>query len=305
MKNKIIKFGFLILLTSFISASIIGGLVISKKNIDKKVVGTENNNNKLEEKKNNYIEKDEISQFKLETGKLDKKEVFASKYANNPTFIKSSFNTPRGDSSFWKNQLIFSRILQQNELNKDKLFGLNHPKNIILNKFTDKFKISFNSYANDLEGILYLKVTFTPKDSTKLSDQFEHIFSLNGFKKYNENDFSEGMFIKNININKENIKQFNNFNAFIDEYNKANSQGEEKKSEFINKMFSSFDSSPTASLDSKSINLEFDKANNKIIFKSILKALINASTEKDLNKIISKETSIEAKFEITYPSNNS
>lgn len=243
--------------------------------------------------------KAELSQFSLATGNFDVKDEYASKYANNPTYIKSSLNTPKGESNFWKNQLLFSSLLNNNDLNQNKIFGLNHPKGHLLNIYQDKYNISFYSYASDLTGTLYLRVIFNPKKSTYLNTQVDYIYKLEGFKKYDKTSYSEGMFIKDVNFVENLLTNYPTLDEFEQAYNQASDDA--TKTAFYNKVFNYYGASDSSAIIPSSITLSFDKENNTVIFHSRLRAVINDANLDNLNNITTQDTNINGSFRIKYP----
>ncbi|WBP84124.1 MAG1430 family protein [Mycoplasmopsis edwardii] len=292
--SKIMKLGALFLgITTVTSLTLVYLATNSKKQAEK----NQNNESKTN---SNLILNVDLSSFALETGNLDKSQTLASKYANYPTFIRYSYYTPKGDKDFWKKQLIFKTLFTKDKLNKEKLFGFNQPNGLTLNYFLSDYNLDFKSYANDIEGTLYLKVIFKNKSANYLSDNIEYVYELKGFQKYSEEVFQDGMYVKNISWNESEIKKFDNINKLEEEYNKVKDNVNEKES-FLRKIVSTFETSSNSSINFKRTVLEFDKTNNKVIFNTKLNAVVNYATKENLNNVHTVETEVSSKFEATFP----
>lgn len=284
MKNRLAMFCVLGLGTAVVSGISIA-VVLSQSKQPK---------NELDAAKRHILNGVNLNEFTFTTGNLDTKNVLASKYADSPTYIKSSFQTPSGSSDFWTKQLISSVILDQATKNKEKLFGFNHPKGLLLNYFTDNYLISFNSYANDKNGTLYLKVIFKPKEGKKLNQQVEYIYKLTGFNKYSENYFKDGLFIKGIEWKKDEIKKYKTIQELKNAYDEAIKN--KTISTFIENIFS-FQTSPSSSINLKETKLEFNIDKNLVTLKTKLNALVNEATENDLLKIAIEPTNVDASID--------
>ncbi|WLP85463.1 MAG1430 family protein [Mycoplasma seminis] len=126
--------------------------------------------------KNKANELQQLSEYSLEkTAALDatqlasnkeKKGVLASIYATKPL---QSISSKKWDSDAWNAELTIKELLTQEnvkdaEFSKDfYLYNHGKPLEAIFNASEMK-QIKYQSYANDFEGILYLKVTYPAID---------------------------------------------------------------------------------------------------------------------------------------------
>ncbi|MFV8470363.1 MAG1430 family protein [Mycoplasma sp. 654] len=134
----------------------------------------------------------ELGKYQLQKTSSLNQNVLASQYATNPLqAIREKW-----DSDAWSKELKIEKLLTQNEVispNEKKQFYL-YDKSKPLEAIFDKNNyslIKFKSYANDLEGVLYLEVTYPVTNAMKeqdpsLKDNVIKVYTLSGFKKFSE-----------------------------------------------------------------------------------------------------------------------
>ncbi|MCU9932341.1 hypothetical protein NW733_07005 [Mycoplasmopsis felis] len=152
MKNKFIYLLFSIFFSAF---SITLTSIILLYNY-KKITNNEIKNDEKKEFEYNGLK---LSDFNFYTGKINKENELASGYSQNPIFKSNSNNI---NNEYWKEQLILKELKTQEQLNKNDFYLISN-NGTPINIFLPDYNISFSSYANDITGILYLKINLVPK----------------------------------------------------------------------------------------------------------------------------------------------
>lgn len=199
------------------------------------------------------------------------KNNLASSYAtvNSTTNVQVSNN-------YWTDELIFKRLASDEEL-QTKDFILKDANGTFLNYFKDKYIIDFSSFANDLEGELYLKVSLREIASTSsLPKVVDHVFKVSGFKKVTFEDNKKYLFINSARLNMEGLIPFKNVEGLKQKYN---SSSNEDKAQLINS-FVEFDLSNSAIVNLELSSISFDQ--NKLKIAPALQLKVNAATQKNL-----------------------
>ncbi|UUM19928.1 MULTISPECIES: MAG1430 family protein [unclassified Mycoplasma] len=215
------------------------------------------------------------------------KEQFASHYAT-----QNQTGDVQISKKYWAEQLFFDTIPNQNDIDK-RDFNLIDKKSTLLNAFRDKYVISFESYANDVEGELYLKVTladFISKIGTRQNT--EKIFTLKGFKKATFDNQKNFLYTNSAQINMDGLLSFNSFSQISDQYKKDN---EQDKSNLI-KSIINYDLPISTSIDYSKSQIEFK--DDQIKIKPYLVAKVNFASADKLNNTTTLSSSSEQIFGI-------
>ncbi|UUM19218.1 MAG1430 family protein [Mycoplasma sp. 1018B] len=168
-----------------------------------------NQNDKLDNIMKNYHFK--INYDTNNISKLDLTKHFASEfvYSSKEVFQENQIQDPnyKNNSAFWHEQLEINPTQGNKKRSNEKIFVLEQndktPIDILFNSsFDGKYNIYYQSFANDKEGKLFLKVYLENKNNNNFSSQNERIqlmkqfiYVIDGFKKYENNE------IENTDIN--------------------------------------------------------------------------------------------------------
>lgn len=216
------------------------------------------------------------------------KNELASDYATyQNTFSKAK------SASYFEDNFIFSSLKNQNQLAAQDL-ALIGPKGELLNVFNNgEVNFYFDSYANNLEGKLFIVVTIAPKSKTDKNKQVA-TFEIDGFKKLALSDISENMFVSSVTEKAAEFETYENFEAFKNAY--QNLETEAKKAEFLSKHFN-FEASKFAQINLAESNLVFVSDNN-VVFNLVLNAKVDAAkTDKLINVEVDKQINTRATYE--------
>ncbi|QIW61874.1 MAG1430 family protein [Mycoplasmopsis gallinacea] len=220
-----------------------------------------------------------LSDFTLLQSDAFKKRIkneLASDYATyQNTFSKAK------SASYFEDNFIFSSLKNQNQLAAQDL-ALIGPKGQLLNVFNNgKVNFYFDSYANNIEGKLFIVVTIAPKTKTEENKQVA-TFEVSGFKKVALSDIEDNIFISSVTEKVTALETYENFEAFKNAYESL--ETEKQKEEFFNKHFD-FVTSKFASVNLAKSNLVFVSENN-VAFNLVLNARVDAAQD---NKLINVE----------------
>ncbi|TDV24165.1 hypothetical protein BCF59_0113 [Mycoplasmopsis mustelae] len=221
--------------------------------------------------------------FELQPGRVDPKQSFASAYVEDPIFKTNSEIT--ANNKYWENLLLPKKILTKSE-QQNQDFYITTSQAVPLNVFKDAYNIQFKSFANDLEGVLYLRVSFVAKDLNKnLTPNVTTIYKLSGFKKITLSDVTNTIFLKNdaTQLRNEQIDQYQTFTALKEAYQKLQNDSQ-KRAEFIENTLVLAGTSDTARIDYRKTEVSFEDP-NVIKINFYLAPLIKSATLTDLNSI--------------------
>ncbi|QDF65115.1 hypothetical protein FIV53_02340 [Mycoplasma nasistruthionis] len=247
MKTKILSFlkqwGF------YLTCSVIGVASIITIGIASAQIANE---------KNKPTEKQQIETMKLfASNNANVSQHYASFYASAP--VDSQITNKYFNSAAWASALTYLKQPTQSEFNETKLFVLQNPKTAVLSQsYTNNYTISYTSYANDLEGVLYLKATFTPKNSSETNKPFDVTYTLDGFKKLDvntSNRLTNSLLATPEALNQTQMKEkYSSFENFKQSYMAIPASDKAKQIEFIKSNFPINTLNSTAVLNYDSFN---------------------------------------------------
>lgn len=168
---------------------------------------------------------------------LDKKNNITPNLKAQETFLSSHFASEfEKGNDYWQNVLMLKNIENKSPrdlANQD--FYLVNDKNMPFFALSEQFsknrirKVSFNSFANDISGTLFLQVSITYKqvnNSKELNRKFN--YQINGFKKFK--DFQHGSAItKELQQQEESIFKID-FSSDVSKYIEINNYEQLKDS---------------------------------------------------------------------------
>ncbi|QKT05259.1 MAG1430 family protein [Mycoplasma sp. OR1901] len=243
-------------------------------------------------KSNQISEKEQLHSFNFGTFNSEIKKSYASAYASNPV-IKTTNNVD-ANNEYWKKLFKVKKIPTSAELEK-KDFYLLGKRGELINIFDKKYNVYFNSYANDLEGKLFLVVSLYLKNTSPAKLYDKVVLEVDGFKTMNFENIKNYVGFSNessIEINESSLNKYDDFESLKTEY-KNIENNIQKKEEFIRSLFNGLDTNKASKIDFEKTNLEF-KDQNIVVLKTSLKARINLAQKDALLKIDSpSDTSFE------------
>lgn len=268
MKNKFIYLLFSIFFSAF---SITLTSIILLYNY-KKITNNEIKNDEKKEFEYNGLK---LSDFNFYTGKINKENELASGYSQNPIFKSNSNNI---NNEYWKEQLILKELKTQEQLNKNDFYLISN-NGAPINIFLPDYNISFSSYANDITGILYLKINLAPKVINKEKTEHEYIYEISGFRTININDLEPTMFINRLDTDTSAISKYKTIENMKNEYFLVSNDAIQKEN-FIRNIFPRILVSITSKINYEKTFLDFN--NNEIILNAYLEPVVNQAHKSDL-----------------------
>ncbi|WP_322910941.1 MAG1430 family protein [Mycoplasmopsis felis] len=268
MKNKFIYLLFSIFFSAF---SITLTSIILLYNY-KKITNNEIKNDEKKEFEYNGLK---LSDFNFYTGKINKENELASGYSQNPIFKSNSNNI---NNEYWKKQLILKELRTQEQLNKNDFYLISN-NGAPINIFLPDYNISFSSYANDITGILYLKINLVPKVINKEKTEHEYIYEISGFRTININDLEPTMFINRLDTDTSAISKYKTIENMKNEYFLISNNAIQKEN-FIRNIFPRILVSITSKINYEKTFLDFN--NNEIILNAYLEPVVNQAHKNDL-----------------------
>ncbi|WP_322875794.1 hypothetical protein RNN91_03265 [Mycoplasmopsis felis] len=268
MKNKFIYLLFSIFFSAF---SITLTSIILLYNY-KKITNNEIKNDEKKEFEYNGLK---LSDFNFYTGKINKENELASGYSQNPIFKSNSNNI---NNEYWKKELILKELRTQEQLNKNDFYLISN-NGAPINIFLPDYNISFSSYANDITGILYLKINLVPKVINKEKTEHEYIYEISGFRTININDLEPTMFINRLDTDTSAISKYKTIENMKNEYFLVSNDAIQKEN-FIRNIFPRILVSITSKINYEKTFLDFN--NNEIILNAYLEPVVNQAHKSDL-----------------------
>ncbi|WP_322901648.1 hypothetical protein RRG50_03670 [Mycoplasmopsis felis] len=268
MKNKFIYLLFSIFFSAF---SITLTSIILLYNY-KKITNNEIKNDEKKEFEYNGLK---LSDFNFYTGKINKENELASGYSQNPIFKSNSNNI---NNEYWKKELILKELRTQEQLNKNDFYLISN-NGAPINIFLPDYNISFSSYANDITGILYLKINLAPKVINKEKTEHEYIYEISGFRTININDLEPTMFINRLDTDTSAISKYKTIENMKNEYFLVSNDAIQKEN-FIRNIFPRILVSITSKINYEKTFLDFN--NNEIILNAYLEPVVNQAHKNDL-----------------------
>ncbi|VEU74581.1 Uncharacterised protein [Mycoplasmopsis citelli] len=219
------------------------------------------------------------------TSNKDLSTLLASDYAT-----ENKTHNIQVNSKYWTEELFFKNFPTSSDL-AQREFILRAKNGTLLNAFKDKFLIEFHSYANDLEGELFLKVTLTDFISKIGTPQkTEKIFTLKGFKKVNFESQKQYLFVNSADAKLHGLVDFNSLTQIKDKYNQDNTNDKEA----LLKSIVSFDLPNSTLIDYSKSVVSFDDKN--ITIKPYLLAKVNFANLNNLDQISTLSSTNESFF---------
>lgn len=207
--------------------------------------------------------------------------TFASEYASENRIL-----SPVISGSYWREQLLFGSSTRKSKIDqnsfKDRDFALLSNKGVALNYFIPGYNLVFSSYSNDLEGKLFLRIKFIPKqNNSTYKVQFDEIYEISGFQKFDFSQYQKNMSIDDhINLNFSALETYSSFDDLAKSY-KAGSNEEKIQ---ISKSILEFTTSKSATVNWENTILEFDKNKKEINTIPYLNPVVNAASF-DIDKL--------------------
>ncbi|WP_426461052.1 MAG1430 family protein [Mycoplasma hafezii] len=239
-------------------------------------------------------------------------QTLASKYIDAKNRIYTTSLSSFKDEYNWMQTFMPSNIKTLDQLKEQDLYIVNPKNGSLLNVMREgayytnsktaevkqypEFKIYFNSYANDLEGKLYILLTIKrSKEYGQNSTEVVHqIYELDGFAKLlNDNgtinEANAALYLDSANLNiilkTHDTVNYPDYQTLTSAYDKAKTSIS-AKSDFINGIFSISTNSLNI-IDYKNAELTFKEVPNgaEINVSIPVKLAISAATKEDLKHI--------------------
>ncbi|MHA3786130.1 MAG1430 family protein [Mycoplasma sp. Z244C] len=266
----------------FIAYGIIGGFALGG------IIGT---SIAISQQKRTLTIAETLDKYTLnKTASLEQEKTLASQYATSPLNIKGEWN-----SAAWSKELILKQLITREDVENKKfaksfyLYNGAKPLKAIFNEKQCEL-ITFKSYANDVEGVLYLQVTYPVTDEMKaqdpkLGDNIVKVYSLGGFSKIAEyNPYATSNTIIVTTKSADIKKDFENVAKFKESYEAMlkNTEANAKQTWF--EKYFNFDLAPVTALSFNQLNLTFGE-NDSVTIHYTYGYKVLAATKDQLDKV--------------------
>ncbi|QZE12265.1 MAG1430 family protein [Mycoplasma sp. Ms02] len=166
--------------------------------------------------------------------KKDQNDYYAGEFVTGSKLLYNGY--PSGYPSEYRVYDFWEKVLMKSKENHPAydFFTLKTQNNQPFNVLSENYSINLESFANDSEGVLLLKVTLVEKNVKEKPKTESYVYQLKGFKKVSEEEKFKYRNVDEDTILKDDILAFNTIEEIKNAYESASS---ENQADLIKKWF--------------------------------------------------------------------